>query len=517
MRKIVLLVLVLLLVLIQGMCFAEYTGNEIARIGINYSDKHASSIGVTSSDSLAVFASVDRVPVKVFECDAKNASFEKGDSGKFNLVYSKGYATFIDLYADIENLRKANPTSFYYYDNGWYLALGRYDSESKAKAKLNSFSGVSSGDLKTVETKSDDVYLLVKGRPILAYSSINSDFFVASTNYPLDGTVTSGGKEYRGGIGANRSALNDMAVINYLLMDHYLYGILPKEMSGSWPLEALKAQAVVAKSFAISSFGKHGEEGFDLCNTTDCQVYGGYEVEVANSNLAVDETSGDLLYYNDELVVGYYHSNSGGKTASIENVWSASVPYLVSVDDPYSIGAPNTDWVVMMSPREIEEKLQAKNYFVGSLKGVHVREVASDGRVQVIEFIGSKGTASLKKEEVRKVFGYGSFKSIYFEVLTDNVLSVANTSEYSKVSLGDSKVFNGSTTTPLVSRGSVSVLGSEGRKTIELTPSTYTFVGHGAGHGIGMSQWGAKKMAEEGFTYEHILYHYYSGTQLINH
>lgn len=516
MRRISLLIMVLLLLTVQGVSFADYTGHELVRVGINYSDKNASSIDVNSSDPLALFASIDRVPVKVFECDAKSASLEQGILGKVNVIYNKKYATFIDLYAELDTIRKTNSDAFYYYDNGWYLALGRYDSESQAKGHFNNFSNVTSKDLKTLPTASDDVYILVGGKVALAYKSSNSDFFLASTHYPNDGVVSYAGKQYRGGIGANRTTLNDMAVINYVMMDHYLYGILPKEMSGSWPKEALKAQAVVARNFAISSFNKHEDEGYDLCNTSNCQVYGGYGVEASNSNLAVDESSGDLLYYNDELVVGYYHANSGGKTASIEHVWSSSVPYLVSVEDPYSIGSPNSDWVVMMSPSEIQDQLAAKNYFIGSLNAVAVSEVASDGRVQVINFIGTNGTATLKKEEIRKVFGYTAFKSIYFEVLTDGVLSVANSSDYSKVALSDSKVFNGSTTTPLVSRGSVSVLGSEGRETINLTPSTYTFAGHGFGHGIGMSQWGAKKMAEEGFVYEDILYHYYSGTQLIN-
>lgn len=340
--------------------------------------------------------------------------------------------------------------------------------------------------------------------------------FVASTSYPDSGIVTYDSKTYRGGIGGNRSSANDMSVINYLLMDHYLYGILPKEMSGKWPIEALKAQAVVARNFAITSFEKHGDEGYDLCNNTDCQVYGGHSVEAVGSNLAVDESTGDLLYYNDELVVGFYHSNSGGRTASIENVWTTSIPYLKSVEDPFSVGSPNTDWVVEMTPSQISDKLAAKNYFIGSLKTIQVNAVATDGRVQEIQFIGSKGTATFKKEDMRKVFGYVTFKSIWFKVLTDGVMSVANSSQYAKVTLSNASAHDGNTTSSLASKSTITVIGANGKTSVDMSPSTYTFAGHGFGHGIGMSQWGAKQMAEEGYTYDQILYHYYSDTKIIN-
>lgn len=510
--------IILGIILTLNLSYADVTGDELVRVGLNYHNKNADSILVKSNDGLAVFASVDRQVVKFFECGRATASFEKGTASRVNVLYDKRFGTFSELTNALGHLKEQYGSAFYYYDQGWYLVLGRYDSRSQAKAKFASFSGVSSGQLITRTTGADDVYLLSGGKALLAYSSKTSDFFVASTNYPDSGVVTYGDKSFRGGIGANRSALNDMSVINYLVMDHYLYGILPKEMSGSWPIEALKAQAVVARNFAITNFNKHGDEGYDLCNTTDCQVYGGYSVEAVGSNLAVDESSGDLLYYNDELVVGFYHSNSGGRTASIEHVWSTEIPYLKSVEDPYSVGSPNTDWVVMMSPSEISSKLADKNYFIGKLNNISIEEVAEDGRVQVITFNGTKGIATLKKEEMRKVFGYVAFKSIWFDVLTDEVLSVANNSNLSTstVVVSRAKVYNGTTTTPLSSNDALSVLGSTGRKTVDMTPSTYTFAGHGFGHGIGMSQWGAKKMAEEGFNYTDILYHYYSGTKIIN-
>lgn len=514
-KKISALCIMVLLLVFSVVTFGQATGNEVVRVGLNFTNKNASTIKVTSQEPLALFASVNRIPVKIFDCDSKGITFEKGNTSRVNVVYDQRFSTYAELYQEVGNIRNANSGSFYYYNQGWYLVLGRFESSSQAKNKLGSFSGVQKNKLAVKTTLDEDVYLLSGNKILFAHSSEAADFFVASSNYPNSGVVTYDGKTYRGGIGANRSAVNDMAVINYLMMDHYVYGILPKEMSGTWPKEALKAQAVVARSFTINSFEKHGDEGYDTCDTTNCQVYGGYSVEAPGSNLAVDETSGELLYYGDELVVGYYHSNSGGRTASIENVWSTSVPYLKSVDDPYSVGSPNTDWIVLMTPKEITDKLAEKNYFIGTLNGVKVIEVAEDGRVQEIRFIGSKGTATLKKEEMRKVFGYKKFKSIWFEVVTDNVLSVANTQEYSQVVLTDAKVYNGSLTKSLSGTSNVVIQGVKGQTLVDMSPAAYKFVGHGFGHGIGMSQWGAKKMADDGFSYQDILYHYYTNTQII--
>jgi len=109
-----------------------------------------------------------------------------------------------------------------------------------------------------------------------------------------------------------------------------------------------------------------------------------------------------------------------------------------------------------------------------------------------------------------------TFKSIWFEVLTDGVMSVANSSQYAKVTLSNASVHDGNTTSSLASKSTITVIGADGKTTVDMSPSTYTFAGHGFGHGIGMSQWGAKQMAEEGYTYDQILYHYYSDTKIIN-
>lgn len=176
MLKRVSLLFVCMFILMTSTAFAEVTGNEVVRVGLNYMEKHVSSAKVTSKDPLALFASVDRKAVKIFDCEAKTATFEKGLTSRVNVIYDKRFSTFNEMYGAVGNVRKSNKQSFYYYDQGWYLALGRYESANQASGKLSSFSGVSKGDLTTRKTKADDVYVLVNDKIQMAYSSASSDF-----------------------------------------------------------------------------------------------------------------------------------------------------------------------------------------------------------------------------------------------------------------------------------------------------------------------------------------------------
>lgn len=296
-------------------------------------------------------------------------------------------------------------------------------------------------------------------------------------------------------------------------MDNYLYGVLPKEMSGDWPLEALKAQAVAARNYAMVNFGKHSNHGFDICNTTDCQVYGGYDVEKSGSNQAVDETTGKLLKYNGQIVQTYYHSTSGGQTENIENIWSSSLPYIVGTYDPYSVGAPNTDWELSYTHKEIENILSSKGHYIGTLKDVQIDGVSENGRVQKLIFVGSKGTAEFVKEKARALFGYTTLKSMWFELGNKPMVTVVSRGSYNRTDLSTSKYI---TSDGVESGSGSSFVVTDGTELSRLSFSTgkVVFNGHGYGHGLGMSQWGAKAMAEQGFTYEEILKHYYKDTNI---
>ena len=334
-----------------------------------------------------------------------------------------------------------------------------------------------------------------------------------------------------------------------MLLDEYLYGVVPREMSNSWPKEALKAQAVAARNYAMTNAGKkHAKDGFDVCTTDHCQVYGGVESEGSNATNAVNETSGKVMTYNDSLIDALFHSNSGGKTDDSENVYVNKVPYLRGVDDSYSIGYPNDNWSVGFTKSDIEAKLSASKIDIGSLVDVKVDEKSTNGRVLKIRFIGTKGEKTYLKDSARTLLG---LKSTYFDISKDEgIVSSINQNQvignsktaasYYLLSSDSSKsvtklsglsILSQVADNTLNNSNYIYVLNEDGVKKIEglgdsikasdpktnlIVSSKYVFNGHGWGHGIGMSQWGAKKMAETGLSYEDILKHYYTGIQIVN-
>ena len=124
---------------------------------------------------------------------------------------------------------------------------------------------------------------------------------------------------------------NGMTVINHVLTEDYLYGVVPKEMPSTWPMGALRAQSIAARTFALKNRNRHNEQGFDLCNTAHCQVYEGSSAETKETTEAVDRTRGEVMFYHGAVIDAVFHTDSGGMTESAEQVWGRYVPYLRSV------------------------------------------------------------------------------------------------------------------------------------------------------------------------------------------
>lgn len=302
------------------------------------------------------------------------------------------------------------------------------------------------------------------------------------------------GRKYRGTI----ELLNQggkLTVVNSLPVDQYLYGVLPKEMSPSWPLEALKAQAVAARSYALHTSGKHKNEGFDVCTTTDCQVYTGYDGEQIKTNEAVNQTRGEVLIYNGEVILAVFHAAGGGYTEHSENVWSSSIPYLRGVRD-FDEGTPNYRWSVEMKASEFEKRLQVKGYLVGDIKKIQLSPIKDrpqknqdrgiSGRVLRMEIDGSKRNVTISGTELRNILG---LKSSLFDLFIKEGIKEKKV-QIEKAESGWGK-----------NKDTIIVID-----------------GFGWGHGLGLSQWGAKSYAEnhqkENDVYLQILTHYYSGAKV---
>lgn len=528
-----------------GLSFAD-TSNPWIDIGLKFGNNNTYPIGISSNSGFQ-FGYLDHDEFQTVldlseysglivhklgfydHLSTLNASpsFEPYSKGYIKGAYTLTLASFGDDLASALSLYQANqyvsPNVYLSYDGGWSIAYGNYITEAEAQADLEATKALFSSS-EVVVKKQVSTMVIIYGNqvPLVAYDTADDRFQIKTDVFEYND------KKYRNSLVVRRLPDSDFSIVNRLYMNEYLYGVLPKEMSGDWPIEALKAQAIAARNFALVNRGKHADQGFDLCTTTDCQVYGGYNVEKANSNLAVDETLGEYLVYDGDLVSCYYHSNSGGQTEDIENIWSGSLPYIKGVSDPYSIGQPNTDWTLHLTAAQIEKTLSSAGYVIGTYQGARIDQFSDNGRVTKITFLGSNGQATLLKEEMRKYFGYTTLKSMYFsfgEKPVDSHVSVMASDGMVSMNQDNLAVISSEgvsdlTDTPYWFDGRTLYTpqnqSSVERETVSNGP-LLTLYGHGYGHGLGMSQWGAKAMAEAGFDYKSILTHYYQGTQIVNH
>jgi stage II sporulation protein D len=253
----------------------------------------------------------------------------------------------------------------------------------------------------------------------------------------------------------------DALAINRVDIEEYLRGVVPKEMPASWSSAALEAQAICARTYAIYQISKRRDYSFDVLSTVESQVYGGESARHPWSDGAVAATRGKILLYDGEPALALFHSSSGGFTEDMEDVWGSGLPYLKATPDPHS---PAMDWDLSISLKEIERALERHNVNVGTLKKIRFEDPSESGRFRYIRLEGSTDTALVRSNRFRLCVGSGSMRSTR---LRDRW-----------------------------SRGKLVLAGT------------------GFGHGVGMSQWGAKAMAVEGASAEEILKFYYPGTVL---
>jgi stage II sporulation protein D len=278
------------------------------------------------------------------------------------------------------------------------------------------------------------------------------------------GTFKLGSRAYRGRLQIKKNPAGTIHAINTLNLEDYLYGVVPREMPPNWSLEALKAQAVVSRTYAIYQMERNRMKDYDTCNTTSSQVYGGCNDERTSSNRAVDDTRGKVLKHNGKIALPYFHANSGGITEDAKNVWLVDIPYLKTVQDPFSLQAPNTMWSYYLSLDDIQSALGRNGVNVGPLHGVEPFDTSPSGRIKRVRISGSAGE----------------------KVLNANLFRIHTDPQRLKSTLFTAR--------------------REGKGV--------RFEGKGSGHGVGMSQWGAYVMARSGYTYRDILNHYYRGLEI---
>lgn len=323
-------------------------------------------------------------------------------------------------------------------------------------------------------------------------------------------------RPYRGIIEI-RNSQERLNIINELNIEEYLYGVMRMEISDLWPTEVIKAQAVAARTYALKNLGKHRKQGFDLTATDLDQVYGGVAAERESTNKAVDETYGEVLTYNGEIISSFYHSDSGGITEDVENVWGRYLPYLRSVPEPIIYVSPVSFWSYEILKDDLEKILKDKNLFSGKLIDLQVQKRSRSGRVIRLKIIHTNGEVEISGQRLRNYLGRTLLKSTLFEIERlrekEEIITKRYLSE-DTLHLSDNSSKTGKEL--FITDGGFFYSNLESLYVVGYQRIADKFImkGRGWGHGVGMSQWGAKALAEQGYNYIQILKHYYQGVEL---
>jgi len=275
---------------------------------------------------------------------------------------------------------------------------------------------------------------------------------------PKFGFMSVAGKMFRGKVEVVLSE-KGLTAVNALHIEEYVRGVINKEIMPGWHIEAKKAQAVLARTYAVHKKVMRPRTAlYDLDPTVLDQVYGGLEKEDLTANKAVADTRGEILSYNDLPAEIYFHSTCGGRTASAKEVWGKEVPYLVPVKCDHCKNSSLYRWTRVLHADEVAKKLAAAGYAVGKLKKVSIEK--GDLRVAAVIVNGKR----IEVNQFRKVVGYTTVYSNDF--------------------------------------------------TITLSGGKLTFSGKGFGHGVGACQYGMAGMAQAGKTWREILQHYLPGAEI---
>ncbi len=270
-----------------------------------------------------------------------------------------------------------------------------------------------------------------------------------------DGYFQFAGKLYRGAAVALARG-GQVLLVNAVDVEEYVRGVIPLEMPSQWQEEALKAQAVIARTYAISNLNPKAD--FDLCDSERCQVYGGATAETPRGDVAASSTRGLILSYAGRPARTFFHAESGGFTASSREIWGGDLPYLTARPDPGGISSQNA-WRISV-PAGTVQNVISRFVNVGKFKSMRVLDRTESNRPSAIEIVGSGGTA---------------------KVVGTNVYTLAR------------------------------ALGAKSSMIDIVSSNPFVVEGYGNGHGVGLSQYGARFFAAQGYAYTQILGYYYPG------
>ena len=494
--------------------------------------------------------------VKTQNTWVNGSSYSNSDNGGdvigcYHVLVESGYRSYEQAAADAQEYWDGFVA---WIDGDYQVRAGSYTSRQEAEDAAQSLGGTVAG------TSSYAVNVTRTGTAEILFQFDGGDALALGVMPDVTGedAVRTWFKGYRyyGGFRYERISGGDLTVVNIVDLETYIKGVVPYEMSSSWPLEALKVQAVCARSYAYINIhsGKHTSYHFDVCNTTDCQAYYGAGTNSSSyqaterTDQAVDETAGEYAWYDGQVIEAFYSSSHGGASESVYNVWGTSLeqyPYLCGVEDPYEADMASknsySSWTVSYTSSELAQRLENYDYDASSgIESLTLTYSDLGNVIQVRVNYQDGGSDTIRPSSMRSVFG---ISSIRFTVNGQAASSGSGTTSGSGGGLtanGSTSLDSQGTYTVISGSGSLSQAGLDGLYAISgsgsitsvedaasgggsgtdtpsgtqvtVSGSSYTFQGSGNGHQLGLSQYGAWAMAERGFTYEEIIEFYYPGT-----
>jgi len=307
--------------------------------------------------------------------------------------------------------------------------------------------------LSTMNVAADTIKVLIVNEEYPKIPAMNEKIVKVGR---MEGDLLLSGSRYSGTIEVWRGT-GGLYLITELPLEEYVKGVVTAEVAPYWEMEALKAQAVISRTYALFKKKINGDSLFHLISSSLHQVYKGNNSDVRVA-YAVEETAGEILTFNGSPVEPFYHSTCGGRTENPENVFGRSYPYLKSIESNCDL-SPYSVWERKIPLAEIEKALN-----ISGIKEIVVESFTTAKRVKELTFTCNTETVTVETTFLRKALGWGRLPSTYFTMARD----------------GDS----------------------------------VTFKGRGYGHGVGLCQWCALKMAREGKNYKEILSYFYPGTAI---
>ncbi|MCL2838574.1 MAG: SpoIID/LytB domain-containing protein [Oscillospiraceae bacterium] len=566
MKKLIAIILILILIISASITASAFTLPEFLRVGLYFGDNARTNMKITSPDGLwlGYYQGVNFTPIwqvgdviirkdTHFALDANgiNGIAEVGGGaarwGPYHVQYHSD-VTLEEAPALIANLR-AQGVNTYLAVIGMVYHIWGGTHISHAAAQQAAAQSPVPATVAQVSDRRINVMCANTMETVMVFGHMTLGLGVRPVSEDIHNQRfnihTAADLNYRGGLDFIRLDGGNLTVTNVVHLEHYLYHVVPREMPASWHIEALKAQAVAARNFAVTAGDRHPGQPFNLCNTVHCQVYLGTTPEIESAVRAVRETSGRVLLFDGRPARVFYSSSFGGPSDYSQNVWVSPIPYLIPVSNHYedTENINNGVWSNTLTVQQATDRLRARGHDIGTVTNIEVLEYTRSGNVLRMRVTGTNGYRDFMREQARIIFGPttlsqrfavarggtgpsvlhvpnldgggtggtggGNAAPIYIIDRT-GVARAINSQNLTVMTAMGLQARGGPQTTPSQPSGNyIATIVAQGSD-----PNTFYFSGRGWGNPVGMSQFGARGMAEAGYTYDQILMHFLSGTYM---